>query len=95
MAKLKVEKGDLVEVEHAVYNRTDAPKHLVKGIVLGTEDDWYMIKGHVDVNNFIIPLSDIKRIVKKQAVAKEMIELMKKSLFKHENPPKKEVAKTK
>jgi hypothetical protein len=79
--------GDLVEVEHETYNRTYAPKHLVQGIVVGTEKDDYMITDHVDVNRCIIPISTVKRIVKKNAIPKEMMEHLQRDLFTSEKPP--------
>ena len=95
----KIEKGDLVEVKHAVSNcaREDevlsrlaghyvsaVPTHLVKGIVIGTEKDCWVIKEHIDVKNFIIPVSDVKRIIQKQAIPKRMFRYLEGSLYKEE-----------
>lgn len=79
---MTIEKGDLVEVEHGTYNRIDAPTHLVKGIVIGTEDDWWVIKDHIDVKHFIIPVSSVRRIIKKQAIPKDLFKYLEGSLYK-------------
>ena len=78
----KIEKGDLVEVEHTTYNHISAPTHLVKGIVRGTEEDWWVIKDHIDVKHFIIPVSSVKRLIQKQLIPKEVFKYLEGTLYK-------------
>lgn len=78
---MKLRKGDLVEVEHESYNHTGAPKHLVKGIVKGTEKDWWVITDHIDVKGFIIPVSSVKRVIKRQAIPEALFKYLEGSLY--------------
>ena len=83
MVKMEeLDKGDLVEVEHSQCNHVDAPMWKVKGIVLGTERDPWVITNHIDVNHFIIPISSVIRIVQKQAIPKKLFKHLVGSLYR-------------
>ena len=48
--------GDLVEY------RFGSPK-LERGLVKATDRAWYVIKDHVDINNCIVAVKDVTRII--------------------------------
>ncbi|KKN72820.1 hypothetical protein LCGC14_0406750 [marine sediment metagenome] len=54
-------KGDLVEWK-------DSCGKLHRGFVLGTDNDWWVIKKHLDINNYIISLSSIRNTTKREEV---------------------------
>lgn len=82
----KIEKGDLVEVRARAYNHLDAPMHLIQGIVQGTDTDSYVIKGYIDIKNHIIPVSDVTKIIQKQAIPKALFKHLEGSLYLTEPP---------
>lgn len=52
---MKVRIGDLVEFKD-LYGKPE------KGLVMGTEKNWWVIKDHVDVNSAIIPVENITKV---------------------------------
>ncbi len=83
---LKIQKGDLVEVKALAYNHRDAPTYLTQGIVKGTDKDRGIITGHIDVKNHIIPVTNVTRIIQKQAIPKALFKHLEGSLYLTEPP---------
>ena len=82
----KIEKGDLVEVKALAWNHLDAPTHLTQGIVQGTEKDPGMILGHINVKNHVIPISNVTKVIQKQAIPKKLFKYLEGSLYLTEPP---------
>lgn len=78
---MEIEKGDLVEVRARAYNSLDAPSYLTQGIVQGADADPGVIKSHIDVKGHIIPVSDVTRIIEKQAIPKALFKHLEGSLY--------------
>ena len=62
---MDLEKGDLVEY------KSPRTGYIGIGIIDGTEEDWWMIKGYVSIKTHILNISCISRIITKGLVPKK------------------------
>jgi len=61
---LKLDKGDLVEYVSPYSGKKGV------GVIMGTDKDWWVIKGYVSIKNHIVKKTVVKKIIKKCLVPK-------------------------
>jgi hypothetical protein len=67
---MQIKVGDIVKLKKNAFGGR-------VGLVKANDKSWWVIKNHLDVDNCIVAISDIEKVVRKNAVPKKYLSLLK------------------